>query len=105
MKLDNVAFDLAQDVHQITGVEADFEAVAAILAGHFFGGCAVFRAGDRQSDLVFIERHFDRAGFFGGDGRHAVNALAECLGVDAQQLVIRGWNDAAVIGECAVDQL
>ena len=29
MKLDDVAFDFAQDVHQITRVEADFEAIGA----------------------------------------------------------------------------
>ncbi len=103
VEFDNVAFNLAQDVHQIARVEADFEAFAAILAGNFFGSRAIFGAGDRQGDFVMIKCHFDGASFFGGDCRNAVNALAECLGVDTQKLVIRGWDDAAVIGEGAVN--
>ena len=105
MQLNGVAFDLAQYVHQIACVETDFKAVAAIFAADFFRRCAVFRRGYGQRDLVAFQRHFDGAGFFGGDGGDAVYALRECFGVDAQQLVIARGDDAAVIGEGAVDQL
>ena len=43
---DAVAFDLAEDVHQIAGVEADLDAVAAIIGGDFLDREAVFGAGD-----------------------------------------------------------
>ena len=105
MQFNHVALDFAQYIHQITRVKANFETVAAIFAGYFFRRRSVFGAGDGQGDLVLVERHFHGAGFFGCDGRDAVDALRKCLGVDAQQFVIRGRNDAAIIGEGTVDQL
>src|SRR3546814_21092911 len=39
------------------------------------------------------------------DGRDAIDALEQAFRIDPQQLVVRGRDDAAVIGEGAVDQL
>src|SRR3546814_7532757 len=100
-----VAVDLAKNVQQIAGVEADVETLALEGAGDFLRRRAVFGAGDGQGDLVAVQRHLDGAGLFRGDGGDAVHAFLEAARVDLEQLVVGGRDDAAVIGEGAVDQL
>ncbi len=105
MHFDRVAFDLAEDVLEVIGVEADLERVGAVVGGDFLGRGAVVGAGDRQGDLVLLEPHLDRAGLLGGDRRHAVDTLVERLWIELEELVVTRWNNARIIGECAVDQL
>src|SRR3546814_15708242 len=56
-----------------------------------------------SSDLVEPDLH--RARLFARDRRHAVDALEQALRIDLEQLVVRGRDHAAVIGEGTVDQL
>src|SRR3546814_6104624 len=56
-----------------------------------------------SSDLVEPDLH--RARLFARDRRHAVDALEQALRIDLEQLVVRGRDHAAVIGEGAIDQL
>ena len=105
MHLDTVPLDLAQDIQQIAAVEADLERRGGVIAGHFLCRGAVFGAGDRQGDAIAIKAELHRARLFGCDGRDPVDALLEAARIDLQDLVVAGRDDAAVIGESAVDQL
>jgi hypothetical protein len=100
-----IAIDLAEDVLEVVGVEADLEARRVIVRRQFLGGRAVVGRRDRKRHLVGIERHLDRAGLFGGDGGNAIDAFKEAARIEPQQLVVAGGNDPAVIGERPVDQL
>ena len=105
MQLDRVAFDLAQNVLQIIGVEPDFKPGGLVIGRDFFGRSAVIRRSDRERDLVVFKRHFDRAGLFSGNRGDAVHPFPEAFGIELEQLVIPGRDHPAVIGESPVDQL
>src|SRR3954470_14874369 len=86
--LDRVAVDLAEDVEQVAGVEADLEPVGAIIGGQLLGREAVLRARDRQGHLVAVETDFNGAGLLAGNRRNAVYGGRKDSWLVLEQLVV-----------------
>src|SRR3546814_20629461 len=77
VNLYRVAFDLAEYVEEIAGVEADLERFVGIIAGDFLGRSALFRAGHRKGHAVSVEGPLHRAGLLAGGGGEGADAFLD----------------------------
>ena len=101
----SLAGDLAGDVQQIAGVEADLEGLFGIADLDLLDPLPGLHVAHRQGDAVQLEGQFHRTALLGRDGGDAVDGLGEQGVVDVGLFVVPLGNDAHVVGEGTVDDL